>query len=82
MRSGLGAGCEDRAGGRLSHKMPPGLSLCTLYSSHARWVCFYRRRLGSLLLPACSMRDVSCSSASTSHWVLGVLGRYKTSTNK
>ena len=34
---------------------------CTLYSSHARWS--YRRRLGSLLLWACSMCDVNSSSA-------------------
>ena len=31
--------------------MSPWRSLCTLYSSHARWS--YRRRLGSLLLWAC-----------------------------
>ena len=37
--------------------MSPWWSLCrpTLYSSHARWS--YRRRLGSLLLWACSMCD-------------------------
>ena len=48
--------------------MYPWWSLCTLYLSHARWS--YRRRLGSLLLCACSMCGVNCSSAITSHCLL------------
>ena len=40
----------------------PWWSLCTLYSSQARWS--YRRQIGSLLLCACSMLClVNCSSA-------------------
>ena len=51
-------------------RMSPCWSLCTLYLSKARWS--YRRRLGSLLLCACSMSDVNCSSAIASHCVLAV----------
>ena len=43
-------------------------SLCTLYWSHAQWR--YCRWLGSLLLCACSICDVSCSSAITFHYLL------------
>ena len=49
-------------------RMSPWWSLCTLYLSHARWS--HRKRLGSLLLWACSIRDVNCSSAITSHRLL------------
>ena len=46
-------------------RMSPWWSWCTLYLSHVRRS--YRRRLGSLLLCACWMCDVNCSSAVTSH---------------
>ena len=42
-------------------KMCPWWSVFTLYELHARWS--YRRWFGSLLLCACWMCDVSCSSA-------------------
>ena len=45
--------------------MSPWWSLCTMYVSHVRRS--YRRRLGSLLVCACSMCDVHCSNAITSH---------------
>ena len=48
--------------------MSPWWSFCTLYLSHARWS--YRRRLGSLLFCACSMCDINCSNAITSHCLL------------
>ena len=49
-------------------RMSPWWSLCTLYVSHARWS--YHRWLRSLLLCACSMCHVNCSSAVTSHCLL------------
>ena len=48
--------------------LTPWWRLWTLYSSHARWSCL--RRLRSLLLCACSVRDVNCSSAITSRFLL------------
>ena len=39
-----------------------------LYSAHARWS--YHKRLGSLFLCVCSMCDVNCLSAITSHRLL------------
>ena len=41
------------------HRMSPWWSLCTLYSSHARWS--YRRRLGSLLLCDVSLVEFICT---------------------
>ena len=51
-------------------RMSSWWSLCTLYSSHARWS--YHRRLRSLLFCACSMCDVDYSSAITSRCLLSL----------
>ena len=56
-------------------RMSPWWNLCTLYLLHARWS--YHRRLGSLLLYACSMCDINCLSAITSHCLLILQKRSK-----